>query len=273
METVGRRMFRLVEPIAVVTYMADEPTDALMALGHRNVWDAYFAGRAAALGRVPAEVVHALFYNFADGEVARHIPRVWETATPEAAIAAREQGSVAALRRILGDLADAPGLGRTADLTLKAAQSPAPEGRPMYAAVRTLAVPEEPLARLWHAANLLREYRGDGHVAALVGAGIGGIEAHVLHALSEGTPAEKFGRIHHLPKAQLAAVIEGLRDRGLIDASGWLSDEGRETKARIESLTDDLAAPAYDVLEPSELDALVSDLEPLAAALDAVGSR
>ena len=143
----------------------------------------------------------------------------------------------------------------------------------MYAALRTLAVPDEPLPRLWHAANLLREYRGDGHVAALVGAGIGGIESHVLHALSEGTPAEKFGRIHHLPRALLAAVIDGMRERGLIDASGWLSDEGRQTKAQIESLTDDLATPAYDVLEPSELDQLIAALEPLAAALDAVGSR
>ena len=88
----ARRMFQLVEPIPLVTYNSDEPTEALMALGLRNVWDAYFAGRAAPLGRVPAEVVHAIFYNFADGEVARHIPRVWDTATPEAALAAREQG-------------------------------------------------------------------------------------------------------------------------------------------------------------------------------------
>lgn len=99
-------LFHLVEPVAVVTYMADEPTHAVMALGLRNVWDAYFAGRAAPLGReVPAVVVHALFYNFADGEVARHIPRVWDTVTPEAANAARERGSVAALRRLTDELA------------------------------------------------------------------------------------------------------------------------------------------------------------------------
>lgn len=99
---MARRLFQLVEPVAVVTYMADEPTEAVMALGLPTMWDAYFAGRAAPLGReVPAAVVHALFYNFAVGEVARHIPRVWDLVTPEAAIAAREQGSVATLRRIL----------------------------------------------------------------------------------------------------------------------------------------------------------------------------
>src|SRR3990170_1738093 len=119
-ESVARRLFQLVEPVAVVTYMAEEPTESVMALGLRNVWDAYFAGRAAPLGReVPAAVIHSLFYNFADGEVARHIPRVWDMVTPEAANAARERGSVAALRRILGGLSDSPGVTRSADLVVK----------------------------------------------------------------------------------------------------------------------------------------------------------
>ena len=273
LEPVARRMHRLVEPISLVTFFSDEPNDALMALGFRNYWDGYFAARAAPLGLVPAEVVHAAFYNFADGEVARHIPRVWDTATPEAAFAAREQGCVAALRRILGELADGPGLARAADLATSAATSAPTEGRVMYAGLRALPLPEEPVARLYHAATLLREHRGDGHIAALVTAGIGGTEAHVLHALSEGTPAEKFGRVHHLPAAKLAAVVDGMRARGLIDGSGWLTDAGRTTKERIESLTDDLAAPPYDSLQPSELAQLIADLEPIAAALDAVGSR
>jgi hypothetical protein len=273
-ESVARRLFRLVEPVAVVTYMATEPTEAVMALGLRNVWDAYFAGRAAPLGRdVPAAVVHALFYSFADGEVALHIPRVWDTVTPEAATAARERGSVAALRRILGDLADTPGVARAADLVVRAGISARTEGRPLYAAVRTLPLPMEPLARLWHGANLLREHRGDGHVAALLTAGIGGTEAHVLHALSEGMPAETFGRVSHLPRAQLEAVVDGMRARGLVGADGWLTAAGQQTKERVETLTDELAAPAYDVLEPDELDQLVEDLEPLAAVLVAAGSQ
>ena len=145
-ESIGRRLFELVEPVAVVTYMANEPTEAVMALGLGNVWDAYFAGRAAPLGReVPPEVVHTLFYNFADGEVARHIPRVWDTVTPEAANAARQQGSVVALRRILGELADTPGVVRAGDLAVKAGTSARIDGRPLYAAVRTLPVPTEPV--------------------------------------------------------------------------------------------------------------------------------
>ena len=272
-EFVARHLFQLVEPVAVVTYLADEPTDAMMALGVGDVWDAYFAGRAAPLGRdVPPGVVHALFYNFADGEVARHIPRVWDRVTPEAVTAARQRGSVAALRRILGDLADTPGVGRAADLVVEAGTSAPTVGRALYAAVRTLAVPTEPVARLWHGANLLREHRGDGHVAALVACGIGGTEAHVLHALSEGIPAERCGRIGHLPPTQLAAVVESMRARGLVGTDGWLTASGRDVKDRVEALTDELAAPAYDVLDRHQLHQLIEDLEPLAAVLDAAGS-
>ena len=95
----------------------------------------------------------------------------------------------------------------------------------------------------------------------------------MLHALSENIPAEKFGRVHHLPADQLARVVDGMRARGLIDASGWLSDAGRKTKERIESVTDELAARAYSSLEPSELGQLIADLEPITATLDAAGSR
>src|SRR3984957_12087758 len=265
-DAVPRRLYRLVEPIHLVTYFADEPTDALLALGLRNYWDGYFAGRAAPLGRAPAGVVHAVFYNFADGEVARHIPWVWGKITPQEAIAVRERGSAAALRPLIGELADSPGLVRVADLATRAAVSAPTEGRALYAGLRALDVPEEPVARLWHAATLLREHRGDGHNAALVAHGIGGTEAHVLLALSLGMRAEEFGRIHHLPKAQLAAVVDGLRGRGLVDAAGGFTDAGREAKDRIEARTDELAAPAYDVLSAGELDELVAGLEPIAAA-------
>lgn len=156
---------------------------------------------------------------------------------------------------------------RVGDLATRAAVSAPTEGRVLYAGLRALDVPEEPVARLWHAATLLREHRGDGHNAALVAHGIGGTEAHVLMALSLGVRTEKFDRIHHLPQAQLTAVANGLRDRGLVDADGGFTDAGRETRDRIEVLTDELAAPAYDVLSTEEFDELVAGLEPIAAAV------
>ncbi|MEV4323813.1 hypothetical protein AB0J37_16405 [Microbispora rosea] len=263
------RMFELVEPIATVTF-SEVVNEAFLALGMRNYWDGYFAGRAAPLGTAPAEVVHAVFYNFAPGEVARHIPWVWGKTSPEEAIAVRERASAAALRQMMGEHADLPGLVRIADLATRAAVSAPIEGRALYAGLRALAVPGEPVARLWHAATLLREHRGDGHNAALVAHGIGGTEAHVLLALSLGMKPEEFGRIHHLPTAQLTAVVDGLRSRGLVDAAGGFTDAGRTTKERIEALTDELAAPAYGVLSADELDELIAGLEPIAAAVQAL---
>jgi hypothetical protein len=265
------RMFDFVEAIGTITF-SDGPNEAFLAVGMRNYWDGYFAGRAAPLGQAPAEVVDAVFYNFAPGEVARHIPWVWGKITPQKAIAVRERGSAAALRQSIGQLADDPGLVRIADLATRAALSAPTEGRALYAGLRALDVPEEPVAKLWHAATLLREHRGDGHNAALVVHGIDRTEAHVLLALAMGMRAEKFGRVHHLPKEQLAAVIDGMRDRGLVNAEGGFTDAGRELRQRIEDLTDQLAAPAYEILSPGELDELIAGLEPIEAALKHVDS-
>ncbi|WP_426246942.1 SCO6745 family protein [Nocardioides sp. LHG3406-4] len=273
-QPVARRLFDLTEPISLVNFFAPEPHESMVRLGFLNYWDGYFAGRAAPLGVAPAEVVHAAFYNFADGEVARHIPKVWEVTTPEAAHAARQRGCVTALRRILGGLVETPELARVADLLTKASISAPTAGRVMYAGLRSLPMPEEPVARLWHAANMLREHRGDGHIVALASERIGGTEAHVLSALDSGIhPAESFGRIHHLPASRLAEVMSGLRDRGLIDASGHFTEAGRATKARIESLTDALAEAPYEELEPSEIDELIFLLEPISGRLQATGSQ
>ena len=139
----------------------------------------------------------------------------------------------------------------------------------MYAALRAVPIPDDVVGRLFHAASMLREHRGDGHIAALMIEGVGGVEAHVLYALDMGMPAEKFGRIHHLPSAELAAVIDGLRDRNLIGDDGWLSETGRAIRQRVEALTDDLASKPYEFLDPDELDGLVTALEPLAPLLRA----
>ena len=137
----------------------------------------------------------------------------------------------------------------------------------MYAALRTLPLPEEPLAALFHAASLLREHRGDGHICALMAEGIGGLEAHVLLALDMGIPAPTFGRIHHLPAAQLTDLIDAMKTRGLIEDEVTFTPAGRRAKDRVEALTDELAVAPYEVLEPAELDELMAALEPLSRTL------
>jgi len=260
-----RRLFELIEPVATVSF-SERVDRAFRDVGMRNFWDGYFAGRAAPLGLAPAYVVHAVFYNFADGEAARHIPWVWTRISPEEAIVLRERASAAELRHKLGLLADGAELPRIADLATRAAVSAPTDGRPLYAGLRGIAVPDEPVARLWHATTLLREHRGHGHIAALMAHDIGGIEGHALLAASFGLTLETFGRTHHLPKARLAEVASGLRERGLLDGDGRLTDAGQETKQRVEDLTDTLATSPYLALSDAELDELIAGLEPMFAA-------
>jgi hypothetical protein len=174
---------------------------------------------------------------------------------------------VKALRRILGEHVDSPAFARAADLLTKAATSAPVEGRPMYAALRARPIPDDTVACLFHAAAMLREHRGDGHIAALMVEGVGRLEAHVLFALAMDMPAEKFGRIHHLPHAQIDAVKDGMRKRGLIGDDGWLSEQGHVVNQRVESLTDHLASKPYEILEPNDIKELTDALEPLATLL------
>lgn len=270
----ARGMHDLLEPICLVNFFSDEPTAELEALGFTGYWDGYFAGRAAPLGPVPAQVVDAAFYNFAEGEVGRHIPAVWRTASPTASYEARSRGCARALRRILAEDADAPQTTRAVELLTRCAMSAPVEGRVMYAALRSLPIPDDQATTLWHVANMLREHRGDGHNAVLVSEQIGGTEAHVLNALDQGIhPPQTFGRIHHLPQVRLAEVMDGLRGRGIVDEDDRFTDSGRSVKARIEQRTDALAAAPYRTLSAVERLELRTLLAPLTAKLEATGSR
>lgn len=257
----------LLEPLHAVTYFSPEPLAALREAGYRGFWMGYFAGRAAPLGPASPELVHALFYNFTSAHVGKALPDAWSFAPPAAALGARLDGSVAALRRLLGDADD---IERAADLALKAASHAPAGGRPLFAANRSLAVPTDPLARLWHAATLLREHRGDGHVAILVAAGISGREAHVLHALTSGTPAEVYAVARGLDESEWSALCSDLARRGLV-ADGEVTELGRDVKAVVEEQTDRLAAAAYAGLTAAEMAELLELLRPLARAVVAGG--
>ena len=168
---------------------------------------------------------------------------------------------------LLSDRLDSPSVVRAGDTMIDAAMTASHAGRALFAAVRTLPVPVEPAARLWFGANLLREHCGDGHVAALVTLGVSGTESHVLHTLADGVPAEKFGRLRHLPKERLDGVIGAMRERGLVGDDGRLTAGGSELKKRLEELSDEAATAAYRSLVPEQLDQLITDLTPLAAAI------
>jgi hypothetical protein len=262
------RAHRAVEPLHSQMYFAPEHDETFSSLGLRPGRMSYFAGRAAPMGAVGAGVVTATFYNFSPSLVAHMIPRAWTLASPEQVVEARWDVARRSLTRLLGQEAiDSAEFAELAGLLREACSVLTPEGRPLYAGHADLPWPEEPLLELWHAATLLREHRGDGHIAALMAEGIGGLEAHVLLALDLGIPAPTFGRIHHLPSALLSDLIDGMKGRGLIEDEETFTPDGRQVKDRVETTTDDLAAVPYEVLDPAERDELIAALEPLAQKL------
>src|SRR5215467_8268085 len=197
----------------------------------------YFAGRAAPMGPVGAEIVLATFYNFSISHVSRAIPDAWSFAPPSAALEARHQGAEAALQRAFAgsDLAEAV---ETAAVLARAAAESAPmEGRSLFAANRALPWPAEPTAALWHACTLLREHRGDGHVAALTAAGVSGREANVLQAAAGVVPRDVFDVARHYDEAEWDRVSSGLTDRGLLGDDGDLTTAGRAIRDDVEDRT------------------------------------
>jgi hypothetical protein len=266
---LARRFFDRFEPVHAVTYFAPEARAALDGLGYRGFWMGYFAARSAPLGIVPPEVVTAIFYNFAPERVAKALPAAWQIAGPEAALRARQDSAVAALRRY--GLGSCENVGVAAELAGRAVRQAPLDGRPLFAANLALPWPDDPLGALWHAATLLREQRGDAHVAVLTAAGVSGRESNVLHAAAGGAPRDYIARTRDYDEAAWRHHEQRLAERGLLSDDGSLTAAGRELKGRIESSTDTLALSAFDALRDDEVETLFQALTPITRAVVAGG--
>ena len=231
----------------------------------------YFAGRAAPLGAVGPGVVTALFYNFAPAHVARALPDAWDHAPPATAL----RGATAGGGRPRCDGSSATASGRRwprpGELAGAAARTAPPEGRALFAANAALDWPDEPLGALWHAATLLREHRGDGHVAVLTAAGVTGREANVLHAASGATTRQLLGVARQYDDAEWDRVVGGLAERGLLTADGTPTEAGRAVKQELEDRTDQVALCAYAALDDGQLQRLLAVTTPIARAVVAAG--
>lgn len=267
---MARRLFDRFEPVHAVTYFAPESREAFAHAGLRGFWMGYFGARSAPLGPVAPDVVTAVFYNFAASHVARALPAAWEFCSPADALRAREDSAVAALRR--GGVSDDDDAVRTAaDLLARAAATAPLDGRPLFAANRALPWPEEPVARLWHACTLLREQRGDAHVAVLVANGIAGRDCNVLHAVADRVPRDFIVRSREYDDDEWSACVDRLAARGILDGEGALSDSGREFKQHIEDSTDAVSLSAFDVLDDADVELLFRTLTPITRAVVASG--
>lgn len=243
----GRRCHNQLNSLHSTLFFSPDLGAEMGALGITDPRSVNFATRAAALGRVGPGTVTAAFYNYAYDLVARHVPAVWDIAAPEAVLAARARAADATLRRLLG--ADAVASDATAEaaaLALRATEACTRPARPLYAAHADLPVPDEPHLALFHAATLLREHRGDGHLAVLTGAGLDGIEALVTHtATGKGMTPTWVRRTRGWSQDDWDAAVGRLRGRGLLDDAGELTEAGTALRAGIEAETDRLDAAPY----------------------------
>lgn len=241
-----RQMWRLLEPVHAVLYYAPEAFDEAAALGYATAtrWPSYFAWRSAPLGAAGPALVAAAYYSFSPRMVAEYVPAVWSVAAPERVLAARLRAVDRAFRALLGDRIERPELAEAAQLAWEAAEAASTAGRPLAAANADLPWRSEPHLLLWQAATVLREQRGDGHVAALLTAGLDPCEALVSFAAVGAAPVEVFAS-RGWTGQEWAAAQDRLAARGWVDSDGSATERGREGRQEIERRTDALAAAPW----------------------------
>ncbi|MGW1895646.1 SCO6745 family protein [Streptomyces sp. NPDC002004] len=249
-DRAGRRCHNALNPFHSIHYFSPDLHRELAEAGVEDRSAAYFAVRAAAMGPVGAGTVTATFYNFKHELIARHVPAVWRTASPETVLAARLRAVDTTLRRLLGEEAvAAKEMAEAAELALRATEACTRTARPLYAAHADLPVPDEPHLAYWHATTLLREHRGDGHLAVLLDAELDPVEALVSHtATGKGMAPRWVLGSRGWTQEEWDAAVERLLARGLLDADGELTPEGVALRHDVESATDRLDRAPYEHL-------------------------
>jgi hypothetical protein len=267
--TLARKMWRTLEPYHGMIYFTPRATEAYRALGVPDQ-AGYFASRAAAMGPVPAEVVIATFYNFSPHYVREAIPSAWAAASPADLVDARLGAADAALREALGgDVLASDEMAWAAETARRATEGCTPAGRPLYAGHASLPWADEPHLVLWQAVTQLREFRGDGHVAALVLEGIDPCEALVTH----GAAADNEITLGVLKSTRQwsdedwDAARARLTGRGWLDGEDRLTPAGTEVRERVEALTDERALAPWIHLGEEDADHLRATVRPWSRAI------
>jgi len=252
MVRLARSCWGALESLHVIGYFAVETAQAYEAIGLRSR-TGYFASRSAAMGPVTAPMTQATFYVFAPRTVEAALPAAWSVATPDAVTQARRQGVEAALHRILDPVLVEASVDEAVGLARTATEGLTPGGRVLYAAHSALTWPTAPMLQLWHAATLIREHRGDGHVNALLHADVAPLEALVISGIASGNTAflrERRGWTGDEWTATRASLAEqGLLVSALDTTSGaatdTLSPAGQELRSGLEQQTDRAAVEGW----------------------------
>lgn len=274
----ARALAAAIEPFSAQVYFSPECHAAYEALGFgpspRKAGEvslpdspAYFCSRGSLLGQVPGEVVAAAFGVFNPEVVVAAVRHGW-TLTDAATIeAARTEGAMAQLRRILGD--EPAGADRAVGLLRRAVIGLQPAGRPLFAGLLARSVPDDPLAAAWRLADRLREYRGDSHIAAWTSAGFDAPEIGLLTELYWGLPPRTYVRTRAWTSDQLDAAQARLASRGLVKDEE-LTPAGRSEREAIEAATDGACRRIVENLG-DDLSELVSIVGGWSKAVQAAG--
>jgi hypothetical protein len=252
-------------------YFTPHGADAYAQIGITHQRMTYFASRSAAMGPVPAETVIATFFNFNPAIIREVIPAAWAVATPAQVLAARMEAVDRSLRQAWGDDVESAQVREAADLARRAAEQAAgrPQGRPLFAGHAALPWPDAPHLVLWQAQTLLREYRGDGHVALLLTSGLDGLQALITHAATGSIPAEALRTTRAWSEQEWAAGVARVRELGWL-ADGRelaLSEAGQRGRQSIEDRTDELAVYPYEAIGEDGCHRLAALTGPLSAAV------
>lgn len=239
--TQRRPFWRAIEAIHDVVYFAPDAKARYEAIGLKGSWMGYFASRSAAIGTPTATTVTALFHGFAPAIIERALPDAWELAARDDILAARLDLARDTLAPALAG-SDVARIARELHLITTGLDF---AGKPLAGAHRDLPVPSDDIGRLWHAATVIREYRGDCHLAVLTAAGLDGCTANALSVAAGLVPAEQ-RTVRGWSQDQWADAIGSLGTRGWVDASGELTDTGRAARAQIEDTTDRVCAAGFD---------------------------
>ncbi|MEX2533857.1 MAG: hypothetical protein WD360_07830 [Nitriliruptoraceae bacterium] len=260
----ARRLFGRLEAIHTIAYFAPHVLDTQQRHGFTDRSVGYVAARSSALGQVPAEVVTALFYSFSHRAIARAIPHAYSIAEPSATLAMMST----AVREVLEPLfADVPDLMEVADAAYDAAALHPLIGAPLGAAWASVAVSDNPALKLWQAATIIREVRGDTHIALLMANGLDGVEAHLTTRGDTPKLREIIGQQRLITDDEFDQAVARLQARGLLETDGSLSAEGETLRAKIEHDTDQLLARPWQAFGDVRADALIAQLDPLVARI------
>ena len=250
-------------------YFSESASEAYAELGLTGRQQ-YFASRGAAFGAVPAEVVIATFFNFNPEIVHRALPTAWDVASPTEVQATRMQAAGAQLAS-LGALTDGD-LAEATDLAGHMIDGVSDEGRPLAGANRSVPEPDDPWQRLWQRLTVIREWRGDAHVAALAAAPVSALEALVLHAATGVVPRAALQATRQWSDDAWDATISALADRGLVTPDGEFTDDGRAFRSDIEHRTNVASAPLVAAIGEADTRRFIDLLKPIQAALIASGA-